>query len=106
MKQTAHLSNPYPYEMRDKMARTRPGQAHWAEGPQKCRECSHFTNEGYYAASNKMTPRGLKPGHCREFKRLTGEKGERVPPTALICRFFNEAKEPPPARDPSARFGW
>jgi hypothetical protein len=68
---------------------THKGMAHLAgTGPngRTCRECSHWDQFG---DRNKYDGK-LKDERCKKFSALSqGKKGQKVPPEALACKYFN-----------------
>lgn len=98
-----------PLPEHDRLMRTFIGQAHIAgTGPdgKTCRECALWgvmkrvdgeaiiAPPGHFAISNKASPGALKRGKCNF--AIRGKSGRRIPHTALACRFFQGAENPPP----------
>jgi hypothetical protein len=81
---------------------THPGMAHFAaSGPagKSCRECEHWTGcgleKGHYAKNGKHGG-VLKPRACAKYRELMGgEIGPAIPYTAMSCKYFAQAAEPP-----------
>lgn len=93
-----NLTIAHSERMRHWIAATPPGMAHWSgTGPKgrSCRECVHFINEGYYAASNAHSANGLKPGRCRKYTALMGFNGKKFQHRTASCSHFEENSEPP-----------
>ena len=76
--------------------RTPPGMAYLTgTGPsgRTCRECERFKVNGYYAASNKHAPNGMKPGRCGKYRELTKQEGAAFPHNTMACKYFVAAEK-------------
>ena len=77
---------------------TQQGMAHWAgTGPalRTCRECNHYTQEGYYSKTGKNHG-SLKPGICAKYRSMMNNKpGPKIDPNLPSCKYFDENPKPP-----------
>lgn len=71
---------------------TYPGQAHFAVGPQTCRECEHWANQ----KGERDRRRLLKPARCMKAALLSPAKLQEAPHHAKACKYFQAAANPPP----------
>lgn len=94
------LTKPHGEQFERARAATHPGMACWAGGGPSgftCRECEFFqTIQGRFAKTNKKAPDQYKPGKCNKFYELTGSDGDRVPHTAISCKYFERSSQPRP----------
>ena len=91
----------------DKFAhQTHPGMAGFAgSGPQgkTCRECIHFSREGYFSKSHSQAL-SLKPGRCSKYRQLMNARGAAFPHWSPACVRYEPNPKPPPEKDPQTRF--
>jgi len=105
-----NLTQPYEPTLRRQIAKTHKGMAFWADTSEQggvCRSCVHWRSMGYWAKSNKRGP-VLKPGLCREYKRMTGLSipgPGTIPHSTKACKYFEENSNPPALTDPKLSRG-
>lgn len=76
-----------------RVAKTPAGMAFWAgTGPKgkTCRECAHYTFQGYGSDSI------LKKGPCQKYVSYRGIDTHKIPFRTAACKYF-ELNEKPPA---------
>jgi hypothetical protein len=92
MHNSDHLTRGYGPALASQIARTKPGQAHWADtGPfaTVCKDCAHYGyhRQGYKRGGGTLTTT-FRPRACGKFHSLTGKHGPNFPEDTLACKYF------------------
>lgn len=83
------LTRPLGDVFEENLVRTHQGMAHFAgTGPvgATCKGCTHFSTPSHAAAARAAT--------CQKYQRLTGKQGQKIPPSADACKYFERRAQP------------
>jgi hypothetical protein len=97
MKTTAHLTS-VNAELDRQVARTQPGQAHFAEtGPfaATCGDCVFWTYWKRIKNASGDLIKTSKSSGCKKFYELTGRHGPALAPGTDACRYFERRESKP-----------
>lgn len=80
---SSKFTRPLGDDFEEKLLATHQGMAHFAgTGPQGaiCKACEFFGG----LAKGDLT----RPATCQKFRSLTGKQGQKIPPSACACKYF------------------